>query len=242
MLPQPQFEVGQTVFSVDVDRQSRRYTCPDCHDTRTWTATSAAGEVFKVNCLRCSQSYSNIDRLPSLEYQVGTIRVKTLTVGSIQMDTNPCEGASIYRYMCSETGVGTGRVYNEGGPYGLFTTEAEALAYGEIARKQEDARIVAQPSHLRAEYYAARTLATAMPHLWRGEIYDAWRQARDYHEAIEAVINDGEDHCGDRIESLEQAQDYLRDAIAERPWRSRRSGIERSGRSEGARSVSRVGL
>lgn len=213
----PRFDIGQRVFIVDIIRETRRHPCPDCNDTRTWTATSRAGESFTINCLRCSQTYSGVEVAP-LAYEVAVVVVKELTVGSIQMDTN--DRTSMFRYMCVETGVGTGLVYNEVGRGRLYATLEEAEADGDVLRKEEESRIIAQPHHITSEQYARRTLGAAVPYRWREEIYHAWDRARDLTEAIEDVVKPERDNCHcDEITTLEEAKEHLADALRPKSWR-----------------------
>lgn len=82
--------------------------CPDCLGTKEWVVIFADGDNTKVNCQTCCRSWNTSH---------GTIQVKDwsevvnkLTIGSIKYDdSDKCP----FRYMCEETGIGSGSVYNE---------------------------------------------------------------------------------------------------------------------------------
>ena len=119
----PKFKIGQRVFCVRVGWGSKEIQCPDCLGTKEWEVRLPSGEIFKHDCQTCRTGYFSkgtvsewADHLTITDYY---------TVGSIQTDTN---SETPIRYMCRETGVGSGSVYNE---EQLHPDEQSAQAYGE---------------------------------------------------------------------------------------------------------------
>jgi hypothetical protein len=114
------YSVGEVVWHANTTQTTATHDCPDCLGSRAWKATSPAGAEFSVACPRCSGGYrSSKALLLSYATLVGT--AARLTIGSIQFDSE----ASGPRYMCRETGVGGGRVYDE---KDLFSTQEYAQA------------------------------------------------------------------------------------------------------------------
>lgn len=126
-LPIPRFQIGQTVFSPGTRFTDERHDCPDCLGERRWKATTPAGDELELQCLRC-QGQGVLKRpnfIPA---------TRKLTIGSVRIDThvNPGWGQTNVQYMCDETGIGSGTVYNEDR---LF--ESEDLADAESGRMAE---------------------------------------------------------------------------------------------------------
>lgn len=118
------YSVGDVVWFASTVSTRKRHDCPDCLGTRKWSAQSPAGGTFEFACPRCSASYQS-DRDLSLDYTAYEPTAGRLTIGSIQVNTAPGAYDHGNRYMCVETGVGSGSIYNEDL---LFETEDEALA------------------------------------------------------------------------------------------------------------------
>lgn len=116
------YDIGDTVYFATTAAETFAHQCPDCLGSREWVATSPAGGEYKVPCPRCSTSYQANDAL-NLKYVQHVASVRKLTVGSIQANTQPGAWDAGNRYMCVETGVGSGSVYSE---RDLFPTEEAA--------------------------------------------------------------------------------------------------------------------
>ncbi|MBZ9894204.1 hypothetical protein LB545_07585 [Mesorhizobium sp. BR1-1-6] len=127
------YSVGDTVYRAGTTSERKRHPCPDCMGSHKWKAISPAGSEYEFSCPRCSAQY-NSDRDLTLDYSAYVPSVERLTIGSIQVNTAPMSYDTGNRYMCLETGVGSGSVYNE---KDLFETEeaatvaAQALADGQ---------------------------------------------------------------------------------------------------------------
>lgn len=118
----PKYEIGQRVFWATYIAEERTHPCPDCLDTRKWSATSPAGNDYTFSCPRCSKVYQSSQGL-NLRYETMVPRTESRIIGSYRVDSNDVENP--VHYMCRETGVGSGSVYRE---KDLFETEEEAVA------------------------------------------------------------------------------------------------------------------
>lgn len=121
-VPKPKFEIGQKVICVTVRWCEERKACPDCIGSATWNVIAPSGEQWTVPCNTCSEGWYSTGSV--LEYD-DRIKKEHLTIGSIQIDTE--RKNSPVRYMCCETGVGSGTIWDESC---LFATKDEADAYG----------------------------------------------------------------------------------------------------------------
>jgi endogenous inhibitor of DNA gyrase (YacG/DUF329 family) len=124
------YDIGDTVFNASTMTETFAHPCPDCLGSRKWKATSPAGGEFEVECPRCGSGYQS-NRALNLRYVKHTPYVRKLTIGSFKAAART--GSGHYddgnSYMCVETGVGSGSVYNE---RDLYRTGAEALAASKI--------------------------------------------------------------------------------------------------------------
>jgi hypothetical protein len=112
------YSVGEVVWHANTTQTTATHDCPDCLGSGSWSATSPAGAEFSVACPRCSGVHQS-NRALSLSYATLVGTATRLTIGSVRFDSAEV-GA---RYMCKETGVGSGRVYDESD---LFSTQEDA--------------------------------------------------------------------------------------------------------------------
>lgn len=118
------YGVGDVVFHAGTTTEAKQHPCPDCHNTRKWSALSPAGNEYTFACPRCTASYSHHNNL-SLKYTASVPHVVRLTIGSVRYNSHPGSYDHGAQYMCVETGVGGGSIYSEAN---LFTTHDEAMA------------------------------------------------------------------------------------------------------------------
>lgn len=116
------YSIGDIVYRAGSTAERKQHPCPDCLGLRKWKATSPAGTEYDFACPRCAASY-NSDRDLMLDYSAYVPMVSRLTIGSIQVNTAPSPWDHGSKYMCRETGIGSGTVYNEAD---LLETEDEA--------------------------------------------------------------------------------------------------------------------
>ena len=185
-LPTPKFTIGQTVWYPGTHDTTAQYPCPDCLGTRKWTVTTPAGLTLSTDCQRCATHYRTND-MPSLSYRVKEPAPRQLTIGSIQINTAPySEQDGQVSYMCPETGVGSGQVYQE---KLLCATEEEAR---EIAQAECDVHNIAvqiTPAQTRAKHLSHLTLSAAVIENARCEVWRAWWAYRHLKEDLEEVIS-----------------------------------------------------
>lgn len=113
------FSVGTRVWYAGTTTEARKHPCPDCKGEHVWKTVSPAGNEYTFRCPRCTSSYTSFNNL-CLSYTAHVPTARALTIGSVRHDSHRPETT----YMCVETGVGSGSVYDEGR---LFETEDEAL-------------------------------------------------------------------------------------------------------------------
>ncbi len=123
------FSIGDTVYHAWMTTERKRHPCPDCLGTRKWSAKSPAGREYEVDCPRCSTTYLS-DRDLSIDYSAFAPAVQRLTIGQVEAHAGGSESKN--KYMCAETGIGSGTIYYE---HDLFETEAEALEAASVKAK-----------------------------------------------------------------------------------------------------------
>ena len=186
------FDMGQTVWHANITTERRRHPCPDCLGSKVWTATSPAGATFEVACPRCSASYqSNCDL--SLDYSWRVPSARKLTIGKINASTATGDDYDAgNRYMCAETGIGSGSIYNEDT---LFETEAEALAAGQIKADAENANAegwVAKQYDASVKFSDYELKDAQIKSEWAGA-YNVKASAHRLAEAIEDIAETNSD-------------------------------------------------
>jgi hypothetical protein len=128
------YSIGDIVYRSGTVANRKQRPCPDCLGTRKWKATSPAGADYEFPCPRCGSSYRSSHEL-SLDYSQFEPSITKLTIGNVQF--NSAEGAhdSGFRYMCVETGIGSGSVYNEND---LHLSEADAIAAAQLIANEQN--------------------------------------------------------------------------------------------------------
>ncbi len=112
------FSIGDVVYYASTTTERKQHPCPDCLGTKKWKATSPAGGEYEFACPRCRIGY-RADHDLSLDYSIFVAISRRLTIGSVRTDSSDKT-----QYMCVETGIGSGNLYDESR---LFLTENEAL-------------------------------------------------------------------------------------------------------------------
>lgn len=118
------YGIGDVVFHAGTTQERKQHPCPDCMGSRQWTAVSPAGTEYTFRCPRCAANYQSNDAL-NLNYTSYVPYVVARTIGSVQYNSHPGSYDHGARYMCAESGIGSGSVYNEDD---LFATHDEAMA------------------------------------------------------------------------------------------------------------------
>jgi hypothetical protein len=135
------YAIGDIVFFASTTQKALKRDCPDCLGQQKWAATSPAGTEYEFACPRCATRFMN-DRDLSLEYTQYVPTAGALTIGSVQHNTHDTVfrdgqwvGRAATKYMCVETGVGNGSMYDEDR---LFLTKEEALAAAELLADEQN--------------------------------------------------------------------------------------------------------
>lgn len=133
------FSIGDIVYVGRAEWGSEPITCPDCKGDGKWTIVANSGPTgyWDVECQTCRNwGYGSGYGKGEVRQSTRTTKVERRTIGSVQINTHNDSGV---RYMCDETGVGSGSVYDE---EALFPTrgEAQAHAEAEVAKQLPQAR------------------------------------------------------------------------------------------------------
>lgn len=171
-IPTPKFAKGDKVFFATTYMTKHTVPCPDCDGSGKWPIKSPAGNDFTISCARC---YSYCEPEMALSWPTFEGSVKELTIGSVRLDT---ESDTPISYMCHETGVGSGSVYNG----------RDFYADKETAQKAADGK--AQAANLIREAVRTRAL-TALPHVHL-----------TYENAVETAYVDRERKLYGRVRDL----------------------------------------
>ncbi len=134
MIPQPKHQIGDKVYYANGYYGKTSIKCPDCLGTVKWEVTTPRGEQFDIPCSTCSVGLFSSGYVNQYGPKYSA---ELMTIGSIRIDSADKEHQ--IRYMCHETGIGTGTLYDEAN---LFTNEAEALEVAKIKADTATAHII----------------------------------------------------------------------------------------------------
>jgi hypothetical protein len=200
------YSEGDTIYFASTQSEKRKHDCPDCLGERKWKTVSPAGGEYEFDCPRCAAPYMSNPKL-SLAYQAYAPFVSKMTIGSVQFNTAKGAYDQGARYMCRETGVGSGAVYNEAD---FFTIESDAMDAAQLKADEQNATI-----SIIVERYNATLkisdyqLESAMIEISKG----ITSKAREVLYNIQELQND----IIDRAETLQDARDYFTEYM-ERDW------------------------
>lgn len=127
----PKYGVGQNVWVAEVRDDIQNTTCPDCLGTKHWPVTVPGGDTFDLECATCRYGYEVRGYLTT---HVTIVIATSMTIGSVRTDT-ASEDRPI-GYMMEQTGVGTGRVWDE---TDVFATEADVQPRLNVKRAEVQA-------------------------------------------------------------------------------------------------------
>lgn len=100
------YNLGDVVYNAFCYRDSYFEECPDCDGTGKW---KVEGKDLQIECKTCNQHYwhRGTGKVQKFKYFP---KVKKLTIGQIraQVGHDP-----EIRYMCEETGLGSGSLWRE---------------------------------------------------------------------------------------------------------------------------------
>lgn len=191
------YSVGDIVFYAGTDTTRKQHPCPDCKGEGKWKALSPAGSEFTFSCPRCAARYNGMCDM-NLTYTAHVPTVRRLTIGSVQYNTHAGSFDHGARYMCVETGVGGGSVYNEDR---LFATEEAALSSAEamaaVANRETEWVATLYNKTLEISDYQLESAALKLAKdeesrahslIWNiGYLFDQIEEAEDKYAIVEAV-------------------------------------------------------
>jgi len=109
------YSIGDTVYHAGSYVSEQSAECPDCLGSLKWVVRFATGEEAECACKTCDKGWSGASgRITWNEHQP---KVMIYTIGQVGFE----DGRG--RYMCEETGIGSGSIYCDDT---LFSTHAEA--------------------------------------------------------------------------------------------------------------------
>lgn len=176
-LPTPKFALGDRVFFASTLPSTEKLPCPDCLETGKWTVRSPAGAEAEVTCPRCDgRKY-----LPLRSFAPTT---SLLTIGKITAATSSSfSDDSLVQYMCQETGVGSGSIYNEDR---LFATEEEAQRVAELLAAEQRDRLEKEEQPFRQEFRRLSTYQLRDAQVKEAEDA-AWEYRNKYDRLVERI-------------------------------------------------------
>jgi hypothetical protein len=104
--------------------------CPDCLGLKIWWAVLPSGDWVVVDCSTCDKHYGPTGQKTTFKY---VPFVEQLTIGAVGVEIHPRPEDGPIRYMCVETGIGSGSVYYE---RNVHATREEAMAAAELVVAQ----------------------------------------------------------------------------------------------------------
>lgn len=128
------YKIGDIVYKSGTTYSTETIQCPDCLGTKEWIITFADGESIVIECQTCKRGVYHASGYVS--FNQWKPHVEVLTIGKIYDWTE----ANGFRYMCEETGIGSGSIYNESD---LFSDRESAEIDAKI-KHEEQMKIIAQ--------------------------------------------------------------------------------------------------
>jgi len=106
------FNIGDIVFAARADREDVATVCPECLGSRHWDVTSPAGNTMTVECPTCTYGYEVRGYVTKCEVRP---TVQQLTIGQVKYETDydKRDDSMTFKYMCCETGIGSGAIWKE---------------------------------------------------------------------------------------------------------------------------------
>lgn len=142
---QSKYNPGDKVWAGHIETSQSQVVCHECLGSREWTVTTPAGNQITVHCPTCECGYYSPGTITKYAV-VGSSR--RLTIGTVRYEDSYRDGeGAVFKYMCEETGIGSGSVHRESE---LFDTEEEALAAGVAQAAEQQAHVAEQNAKTRA--------------------------------------------------------------------------------------------
>jgi hypothetical protein len=207
-LPTPKFAIGDVVYWPTTETTKEPMPCPDCLGTRRWKVITPAGTEMEAECQRCT-GFGRIADLPKPERLVSKPSVRRLTIGKITASTHASYGdRDRVEYMCSETGIGSGSIYQESQ---LFSTEDEAMAVAIAEADKRTAEYAEAPRAMEERKLERLTIKDADLEATRSARWNAWYSYTSLRDTLKEVCeNESGDSASDRLDTLNSELEYDR--------------------------------
>lgn len=212
-LPIPKYAIGDIVYKPGITGTNEKLPCPDCLGEKAWKLLTPTGIEHTLACPRCSDAYSSLgDNIPSLTIRREQSTVARLTIGSIEIKSDPRHGDSAVKYMAHETGVGSGSVYNE---RDLYSDGAAAQAMAQVMADLANAKLDESRSVIAARRFSGLQIFEALKKKAWDQSYESWAAYRLLRGHLEDRLPeipdaDNEDQAAVR-EAIEQFDRYVID-------------------------------
>lgn len=207
-LPTPKFAICDVVYWPTTETVREPVPCPDCLGTRRWKVITPAGTEMEAECQRCT-GFGRIADLPRPERIVSKPFVRRLTIGKITASTHASYGdRDRVEYMCSETGIGSGSIYQESQ---LFATEAEAMAAATAEADKRTAEYASVPKAIGERKLENLTIKDAdLEATWSAR-WNAWYSYNSLRNTLQEVCeNENGDSASTRLDTLNYELEYDR--------------------------------
>jgi hypothetical protein len=207
-LPTPKFFIGDVVYWPTTETTKEPMPCPDCLGTRRWKVITPAGTEMEAECQRCT-GFGRIADLPKPERLVSKPSVRRLTIGKITASTHASYGdRDRVEYMCSETGIGSGSIYQESQ---LFSTEDEAMAVAIAEADKRTAEYASVPKAMSERALEKLTIKDADLEATRAARWNAWYSYNSLRDTLQEICeNEGGDSASTRLDTLNSELEYDR--------------------------------
>lgn len=198
-LPTPKFRIGQTVFYPDTDKAVEQLDCPDCLGVKKWRLEMPSGDTHEVPCQRCcgGMTYSRIDDLPTLNYEVYKPAVRSFLIANIEV-----RAKGHWDNKGPEVKYGnSGSQWRE--ESALYGDEATALTLAKIMAAERNEKAEAKAERIHQRNIGAMKLEDARFDQFKNGHWNAWYAYRDLVGKLEAHLDrtDGRS-ASDTLEDL----------------------------------------
>jgi len=184
-LPAPKFRIGQTVFYADTDKVTEQLACPDCLGSKKWRLEMPSGDEHDVPCQRCcdGMTYSRIDDLPTLKYDVAKPVARPFVVSNVEVRAKGWGVNAGPEVKYGNSGHGWREEHQ------LYATEDEALAAAETLATKANEKAEASVERIQLRNIGALKLEDARFDQFQNGLWNAWYAYRDLVEKLDEHLD-----------------------------------------------------
>lgn len=204
-IPAPLYKNGDLVWLPMIETKTEQHPCPDCNDTKIWRCEAPSGLVGEISCPRCVPGFriSSVN-IPTLNFQRAVPRVRSLTIGSVKIDTAAQDAVC---YMCLETGIGSGSVYRE---ELLFPDEVSAMAHAYQMANEKSEEYAARPEAMKSAVLGKQPVTLAALAAIEQRHTEYYTQRDRLIELCTGIIEPNENDS-DRPQTFDDLVEHIRD-------------------------------